>query len=224
MILFFHKPCRRRREQAEAIERCKLPALLPRRLRALKAYPTNLHGLTLVEMLIATGIGAIMILIIVTLTTYAERSFALTSSHVDLESRSRLALDKLTRQLHQATAVIACQTNLPVKSLTVTNAIEGYALTLSWDSDDRKLSLETIGPTPADNRTETLLRNCDRWDFTLCDRAPVVGSSQVWFNPVSNIADSKLIVMSWSCSQQLIHKLETENVQEAQIALRNKLN
>ncbi len=181
-------------------------------------------GLTLIEMLIATGIGAIMILIIVTLTAYAERSFAITSSHVDLESRSRLALDKLTRQLHQATAVIACQTNLPVKSLTVTNAVEGYMLTLSWDSDDRKLLLETVGPTPEDDRTDTLLRNCDRWDFTLCNRAPVVGPTQVSFDPALSIADCKVILMSWSCSQKLIGKLETENVQEAQIALRNKLN
>jgi len=181
-------------------------------------------GLTLVEMLIATGIGAILILIIVTLTAYAERSFALTSSHVALESRSRLALDKLRGQLDQATAVITCQTNLSVKSLTVTNALEGYTLTLSWDADDRKLTLETIGPTPADDRSETLLRDCDRWDFTLCNRAPLVGPTQVSFNSVSNVADCKLILMSWSCSQKLIGKLETENVQEAQIVLRNKVN
>src|SRR4051794_9587163 len=98
-------------------------SLQPRGCRRPKAtffsFPSSTaqRGLTLIEMLIATGIGAIMILIIVTLTAYAERSFALTSSHVDLESRSRFALDKLTTQLHQATAVIACQTNLPVKSL-----------------------------------------------------------------------------------------------------------
>lgn len=190
---------------------------------ARRCYSIEL-GLTLVEMLIATGIGAIMILIIVTLTVYAERSFAVTSSHVELESRSRLALDKLARQLQDATAVIACQSNLPVKSLTVTNAVEGYMLTLSWDSDDRKLLLETIGPTPDDNRTDTLLRNCDRWDFALCNRAPVVGPTQVSFDPASSIADCKVILMSWSCSQKLIGKLETENVQEAQIALRNKLN
>jgi type II secretory pathway pseudopilin PulG len=204
MKFHVHKPCSSRRQEA--------PSLFTER------------GLTLVEMLIATGIGAIMILIIVTLTAYAERSFALTSSHVDLESRSRLALDKLRGQLDQATAVVACQTNLPVKSLTVTNAVEGYTLTLSWDADDRKLTLETSGPTPADDRSETLLRNCDRWDFTLCNRAPLVGPTRVSFNPVSNMADCKLILMSWSCSQKLIGKLETENVQEAQIALRNKLN
>lgn len=200
----------------------------PWRNKETPARPCSLsstqRGLTLIEMLIATGIGAIMILIIVTLTVYAERSFAVTSSHVDLESRSRLTLDKLRSQLDQATAVIAFQTNLPVKSLTVTNSLEGYTLTLSWDADDRKLTLETIGPTPADDRSETLLRNCDRWDFTLCNRAPVVGPTMVSFNSVSNIADCKLIVMSWSCSQKLIGKMETENVQEAQIALRNKVN
>ena len=182
------------------------------------------RGLTLVEMLIATGIGAIMITIIVALTSYAERSFAVTSSHVDLESKSRLALDKLTRELRQATAVFSCDTNLPFKWFTVTNAVEGFALTLSWDADVKSLRLEKVGPTPDDNWSEKLLGNCERWDFTFCYRTPTVGPSEVSFNPVSNLADCKLILMSWTCRQELIGQLETENVQEMQIALRNKVN
>jgi prepilin-type N-terminal cleavage/methylation domain-containing protein len=182
------------------------------------------RGLTLVEMLVATGIGVILITIIVALTAYAERSFAVTSSHVELESKSRNALDKLSRELRQATAVIRCDTNLPLKSFTVTNAVDGFALTLSWDADVKTLRLEKVGPTPDDNRSEKLLSNCERWDFTFCDRTPSVGPTEVSFNSVSNLADCKLIQMSWTCRQELIGQLETENVQEMQIALRNKVN
>jgi len=180
--------------------------------------------LTLVEMLIATGIGALMLGIILALVAYAERSFAVTSSHVDLESKGRNALDKLTRELRQATAVISCDTNLPFKWLTVTNAVEGFALTLSWDAETKSLALERVGPTPDDNRREKLLGNCERWDFTFCQRAPSVGPSEVSFSPASSLADCKLIMMSWTCRQELIGKLETENVQEMQVALRNKVN
>jgi len=182
------------------------------------------RGLTLVEMLIATGIGALMLGIILALVAYAERSFAVTSSHVDLESKGRNALDKLTRELRQATAVISCDTNLPFKWLTVTNAVEGFALTLSWDAETKNLALERVGPTPDDNRREKLLGNCERWDFTFCQRAPSVGPSEVSFSPASSLADCKLIMMSWTCRQELIGKLETENVQEMQVALRNKVN
>jgi|KBSMisStaDraftv2_1062788.scaffolds.fasta_scaffold225697_2 hypothetical protein len=182
------------------------------------------RGLTLVEMLIATGIGALMLGIILALVAYAERSFAVTSSHVDLESKGRNALDKLTRELRQATAVISCDTNLPFKWLTVTNAVEGFALTLSWDAETKSLALERVGPTPDDNRREKLLGNCERWDFTFCQRAPSVGPSEVSFSPASSLADCKLIMMSWTCRQELIGKLETENVQEMQVALRNKVN
>jgi len=182
------------------------------------------RGLTLVEMLIATAIGAIMLTITVALTSYAERSFAVTSSHVDLESKSRYALDKLTRELRQATAVISCDTNLPFKTLTVTNALDAITLTVSWDADVKSLRLERTGLTPDDNRSEKLLANCERWDFTLCQRAPMVGPTDVSFNPASNLADCKLILMSWTCRQEVFGKLETENVQEMQIALRNKVN
>jgi prepilin-type N-terminal cleavage/methylation domain-containing protein len=182
------------------------------------------RGLTLVEMLVATGIGVILITIIVALTAYAERSFAVTSSHVELGSKSRKALDKLSRELRQATAVISCDTNLPLKWFTVTNAVDGFALTLSWDADVKSLRLEKVGPTPDDNRSEKLLSNCERWDFTFCDRTPSVGPTEVSFNSVSNLADCKLIQMFWTCRQELIGQLETENVQEMQIALRNKVN
>jgi prepilin-type N-terminal cleavage/methylation domain-containing protein len=182
------------------------------------------RGLTLIEMLIATGIGAIMLTIIVALTSYAERSFAVTSSHVDLESKSRYALDKLTRELRQATAVIGCDTNLPFKTLTLTNAVDAFSLTVSWDADVKSLRLERTGPTPDDDRSEKLLANCERWDFTLCQRAPTVGSADVSFNPASSLADCKMILMSWTCRQEVFGKLETENTQEMQIALRNKVN
>jgi len=182
------------------------------------------RGLTLVEMLIATGIGAIMLTIIVALTSYAERSFAVTSSDVDLASKSRYALDKLTRELRQATAVISCDTNLPLKYFTVTNAIDAFALTVSWDADVKSLTLERIGPTPDDNRSEKLLANCEHWDFTLCQRAPIVAPTDVSFNAASTLADCKLILMSWTCRQAVYGKLETENVQETQIVLRNKVN
>lgn len=189
-----------------------------------KPFPLASSGLTLVEMLIATGIGAIMMTIILALTSYAERSFAVTSSHVALESQSRLALDKLSREFHQATAVTASETNLPVKSITLTNAIDATSTVLSWDSDFRTLTLQTIGSTAEDNRAETLLRNCDRWDFTLCARAPRFSATDVSFDAAADPADCKLVMLSWSCSQKIIGNLETENMQEAQITLRNKVN
>jgi prepilin-type N-terminal cleavage/methylation domain-containing protein len=182
------------------------------------------RGLTLVEVLIATGIGAIMVGIMLALVSYAERSFAVTSSNVDLESKGRFALDKLTRDLRQATAVMSCDTNLPYKWFIVTNAVEGFALTLSWDAETKSVALEKVGPTPDDNRTEKLLGNCERLDFTFCQRAPNIGPSDVSFSPASSLADCKLIVLSWTCRQEVIGKLETENVQELQIALRNKVN
>jgi type II secretory pathway pseudopilin PulG len=182
------------------------------------------RGLTLVEVLIATGIGAIMVGVILALVSYAERSFAVTSSNVDLESKGRQALDKLSRELRQATAVISCDTNLPYKWFTVTNAVEGFTLTLSWDAETKVVKLEKLGPTPDDNRSERLLGNCERLDFTFCQRAPNVSPSEVSFSRASSLADCKLILMSWTCQQELIGKLETENVQEMQIALRNKVN
>src|SRR4051794_30508120 len=92
------------------------------------------HGLTLMEVLVATGLGSLMAAIIFTLTLYGERSFAVMANCADLDSKSRNALDVMSREIRQATQVTAVVTNFPLKWLTLTNADRGSKLTLTWDA------------------------------------------------------------------------------------------
>jgi hypothetical protein len=75
----------------------------------------------------------------------------------------------------------------------------------------------------------TVLTECDRWDFGLYQRTPLVTSSNVFYYPATNTAGTldpklcKLINLSWKCSRLVAaQKLNTESVQAAQFVLRNK--
>jgi prepilin-type N-terminal cleavage/methylation domain-containing protein len=73
-------------------------------------------GMTLLEMLIATGIGSLLLAAVATLTLYGTQSFAGIVNYVDLDAKSGNTLDRVSRELRLATAVIASQTNLTARS------------------------------------------------------------------------------------------------------------
>ncbi len=179
---------------------------------------------TLTEVLVATGLGSIVLTAVAFLTLYGSRSSVAICNYTDLDAQSRYALDVMSRELRQATAITAVQPNLPVKSLTLINADQGKTLRLVWDSDTRTMLFQVTGQPD-----QTLLTECDRWDFSFFSRTPWVSGSDIQFYPATNSAGNldpklcKLITMSWKCSRKILgQKVNTETVQTAQIVLRNK--
>ena len=193
-------------------------------LKCLRSNTRALSGWTLVEVMISSSIGLLVLTAVGFMALYGTRSSAAVSNYTDLEGKSRYALDIVSREVRQATAVTSFQTNLPVKSLTLTNSDQGVAINLTYDSNARTLSFQKTGQAALNVLTE-----CDRWDFGLYQRTPLITATNVAFYPATNGAGGidpglcKLISLSWKCSRLIAaQKLNTESVQAAQIVLRNK--
>ena len=181
-------------------------------------------GFTLVEMMIVTLVGMLVLAVLATLTLFGARSSAAMSNYVDLDHKSRHGVDIISREIRNATRVVGFETNSPVQTLTVSNADQAATVTLTWDSRNGTVSLAKTGQP-----TETVLTGCDRWSFALYQRTPRVIANDIVYYPATNSAGvldpsfCKLIDMSWKCSRTIIgQKLNTESVQMAQIVLRNK--
>ncbi len=180
--------------------------------------------MSLVEVMVAMGLSSLVLAAVGSLTLYGSRSSVALVNYSELESRSRHALDYASREMRQASQLLAFTTNANEKSLTFTNADEAVTVTLTWDGNERTLVFEKTGQPP-----QTLLTECDRWDFALYQRTPWVTPTNVMFYPATNnlgVLDlrlCKLVSMTWRCSRQIFaRKVNTENVQAAQIVLRNK--
>jgi hypothetical protein len=180
-------------------------------------------GLSLVEVMVATGLGSLVMICVAALTFYGARSSAALVNYNDLDSKSRYALDVISREFRQATAVTALN-NSAIKSITLTNAVQGLTSTLTWDRNTRTLVLERTGQPDL-----TALTECDSWSVSLYQRTPLITATNVIFYPATNslgVVDltlCKLINMSWKCSRQIMaQKVNTESVQAAQLVLRNK--
>ena len=178
------------------------------------------HGLTLVEMMVAMALSSMLMAAVALLSVYSARTFASMENYTDLDVHSRNALDVMGRELRQATAVVGSQTNTSVRYVSLTNANAGIGLKVTWNMDAGTLVFNKTGQ-PA----KTCLTGCDRWDFGLYNKAPNLSSTNISFNTATNLADAKVVNMSWKCSRTILgNKINTESVQTAQIVLRNKVN
>src|SRR5947207_10101793 len=96
-------------------------------------------GMTLVEMLIAIGISGIVFAAVGTMIFFSGRSYAAMANYVDLDNKSRKALDQMTKDLRQVNGVTSIGTNT-VSGQTVTNQLvvagteaDGTAYTITYN-------------------------------------------------------------------------------------------
>jgi hypothetical protein len=176
---------------------------------------------TLMEFLVATGLASLVLAAVASMTIYATRSEIAIVNYSDLDTKSRYGLDVISREIRQAQALTAFQTNT---FLSFTNPQTAIGVTLTYNPTNRTLVMVKTGQTPLTNLTE-----CDRWDFSLYQRTPVVTATNISFVPATNTTGAldpslcKLVSFTWKCSRTIMaQKVNTESVQSAMVVLRNK--
>lgn len=180
-------------------------------------------GFTLVEMMISVVISAFVIASIVALAIISSQNFASTANYVNMDDQSRYALDRISREIRNATALCATNANY----LVLTNANKGTTATILFTNSSIVLKKTS-------QQDKTLLTGCDSFKFQLLNREAWITTNNnninITFyaatNPATGNLDMnycKVIDLSWKCSRRIIgSKLSTEVVQTAQVVLRNQ--
>ncbi len=194
------------------------------RSTVLSARRQSTQGLSLIEVMVAMSLGFMALASVTSLSLFGARSSLALANYTDLDSKSRYALDVISREMRQASAVTDFQTNGTITWLTLTNDIQGATITLTYNSNHRTVVLSKTGQAPL-----TALTECDRWKFGLYQRTPWVTPTNVFFYPATNSTGAidkslcKLVSLSWKCSRTIMTEaVNTESVQAAQIVLRSK--
>jgi Prokaryotic N-terminal methylation motif len=168
-------------------------------------------GVTLIEMMVAGSIGVIVVGSLVMVQLFANESFASLYNYQKLDGQSHLALEGMTKQIRQASAMTAFATN----DVTFTNAIVGGTIRYAYDPVAQTLSSITS------SQTNVLLQGCSSLLFSMYQRNP----TQSNFNQVvaTNAAQCKLFQVQWTCFSSVYNNQtnETEAMLSAKIVLRN---
>src|SRR6266536_2226915 len=87
-----------------------------------KTIKVRCQAMTLVEIMVATGVGSIVLVAVMSLSLLSARSFAALTNYVDLDIKSRTALATMAADIRQAEALTgASVTNLTFKTVDVTS-------------------------------------------------------------------------------------------------------
>ena len=169
------------------------------------------RGATLLELMVASGIGALVLLAMSSLSYYTARGFVAMGNYSDLDRKSRVALDQMTRDIRMCNYLVSSSaTQLVFNYSGTTN------LTYTWNSSARTLTRSMTGQAD-----KLLLGQCD---YLLFDTYQRNMSNQV-YGAFSNATPTtcKLVDLSWRCSRTILQqKVNTESVQTAKIVIRNE--
>jgi prepilin-type N-terminal cleavage/methylation domain-containing protein len=167
------------------------------------------RAFTLVEIVVAVAVGLLVAAAIVALTGYTTRSFVAMTNYLDMALSSRMALDRMARDIRQNYQVRAYATN----SITLEDA-NGTVSQYVWNPSTRKLFCVTGG------KTNTYLTECDSLRFWIYQHN--VRSNELACWDPATVANARLVQVTWTCSRQILSaKVNTEAVQSTTIALRN---
>lgn len=147
-------------------------------------------GLTLVEMMVAIGIGSIVFAALGSLTIYSARSFSAMANYTDLNKENRHALDRMSMEIRQSRGVASrSPTNISF------NVDGGGSLVYSYDKTTRTVTEELSGQAPT-----IVIDNCDFWTNEIFLRTPQSGSLQ--FDTTENVSLGKVVRFSWRCATE----------------------
>ncbi len=166
---------------------------------------------SLVELVVSVGISTLVMGTIMYTFLFCSRSFMAMGNYMDLNRASLNALDKMTRDIREASSLKTFATNQLVFLDSSSNQ-----LTFAWDPTSRKLT-RSLGGT-----TAVLLKDCDYLLFDISQRNPTTDGVFGFYPATNNPAVCKLVSVSLRCSRTILgEKVNTESVQTAKIAMRN---
>lgn len=173
-------------------------------------------GFTLVELLVGILVGSLAMLALMSVILFSARSFAALTNYVDLDNHSRSALDVMTREIRQASALVEGDPHRLVFNVPDHNGAL-YEVTYQYDPQDRLLTrATTVG-------TQVLLRECDQLRFAVFQRHPISGTYDQWREDWSNPSQVKVVQLMWTCSREILGaRVNTESVQSAKVVIRKK--
>jgi len=167
-------------------------------------------GFTMVEMMTAAGVGTLVLMVVAMIFSSSSRSFCTIGNYITMDQSSRNALDQMTKDIRASKNISFCSSNQVV--LNFWSSTNGVLTNLiyRWDASTKQLTRwKNVEAT-----TNTLLDGCDWLQFSMFDRN---------FSNTTDIARGKVLSVAWRCSQTVLgKKMTTEDMQEAQIVMRNK--
>jgi Tfp pilus assembly protein PilW len=179
----------------------------------IKLKSNRRSGMSIPEMLVSVGVGALIFAALGAFSLFTMRTFAGMANYADLEGKSRNALDHMTMDIRQTYGL---RTNM-ANELDFDDAPDHQTLKFIYDPNAQTLTRVKNGSYMQ------LLTNCAALRFDLFQRN-TSNDSYNQYPITSNASLCKVVQVTWTCRKTLYGSrlFNTEVVQTAKIVIRKK--
>lgn len=163
-------------------------------------------GWTLVELMIAVALAAIVMGAVLATFIYVAKSFIIFGNYYDLDKDSRHTLDVFSRDIRSISNV----TSFASSGINFVD-ITGNQINYNWNGSN---FIRTYN-----GESQVMLKDCDYFNLNFYQRN--VNTNFVFYT-TSTKNEIKLVDVQWHCWRPVLgSKLTTESVQTAKIVVRN---
>ena len=165
--------------------------------------------MTLPDLLLALAIGSLLLVVLASVTVYSSRSFYSFNQYSDMNARTVLAMDRMSREIRGCRGVVSASST----ELVLSRGSNQTSLQFTYDPVARTLS------RTADDQRTILLTECNSFQFALYRRYPVAGTFEQL--PATAPGQARVVSLNWTCSRQVPGQpTATDQSQTARILLR----
>jgi Tfp pilus assembly protein PilW len=178
-------------------------------------------GYSLMELMVAAGLGTIVLGSAMAGFLFSGRSFAGMNNYLTLNAQSRNALDTMCSEIRGADFLRSWTSNSTIQQLVfqTTDPATGQTNTLSYTYLPGS---QTLVRTNGSQRS-VLLTSCTSLSFGTYLRNPIGGVYDQYPNdPVAQPGLCKLVQISWVCSRNVLGSLNSDSVQSAKVVIRKE--
>jgi hypothetical protein len=161
--------------------------------------------------MVTLATGLIVITALALVFFFSNRSFASLTNYLDLDQKTQVALDKMSREIRQVNQLSSYSSNQLVFA-----DYDSLKLQYTYDPSSQTLVRKKEG-----GASETLLTGCTSLKFSIFQRSPNTNT----FQPVSTstATNTKVIELTWNCSRTILgSSANNESMQSAMIVIRKK--
>lgn len=177
---------------------------------------------TLVEYMIASSIGLMVITVALVLWAYASKNCASLLGYMELSTASKNALDRMSQQIRNARQVASCAPEKLVLIVPGGSVASPWTMTYTYDKTNQLVRQTLLKGSSGPRESATLLTGCTNFSFAVYQRTPLSNSFVLQTNGFSTNT-AKVVQMQWTCLRKVTgSKSSLENQVSAKVVIRNQ--
>ena len=165
-------------------------------------------GVSFIEFVVASGLAVLIVTVVSMFHVFFLQGFAGMENHMSMAEQSRVALDKISKEIRQADSVVSSSSN------SITFQLQTNQVTFAYDPTNKIVFRKSGG------KTMVLVRNCEAFSYALYQRVP--SSLTNAFYPAT-AANCKVVQIDWACVRTILgKKVNGQHAQSAKIVIRKQ--